>query len=62
MQVKGKVIKSWVGVPSTQTMEVKEGLVGPQKSSKAGKSGASIYEERDRPTFDEGNYPGLPWS
>jgi hypothetical protein len=37
MQVKGKVIKGWVGVPFTPTMEVKEGLVGPQKSSKAEK-------------------------
>jgi hypothetical protein len=30
MQVKGKVIKGWVGVPSTLSMEVKEGLVGPK--------------------------------
>jgi hypothetical protein len=37
MQVKGKVIKGWVGVPSTPTMEVEEGLVGPQNSSKAEK-------------------------
>jgi hypothetical protein len=37
MQVKGKVIKGWVGVPSTLTMEVKEGLVGPQNSGKAEK-------------------------
>jgi hypothetical protein len=37
MQVKGKVIKGWVGVPSNPTMEVKEGLVGPQNSSKAEK-------------------------
>jgi hypothetical protein len=37
MQVKGKVIKGWVGVPSTPTMEVKEGLVGPQNSIKAEK-------------------------
>jgi hypothetical protein len=37
MQVRGKVIKGWVGVPSTLTMEVKEGLVGPQNSSKAEK-------------------------
>jgi hypothetical protein len=37
MQVRGKVIKGWVGVPSTPTMEVKEGLVGPQNSSKAEK-------------------------
>jgi hypothetical protein len=37
MQVKGKVIKDWVGVPSTLTMEVKEGLVGPQNSGKAEK-------------------------
>jgi hypothetical protein len=35
MQVIGKVIKGWVGVPSTPTMEVKEGLVGPQNSGKA---------------------------
>jgi hypothetical protein len=35
MQVKGKVIKDWVGVPSTPIMEVKEGLVGPQNSGKA---------------------------
>jgi hypothetical protein len=35
MQVKGKVIKGWVGVPST--MKVKEGLVGPQNSGKAEK-------------------------
>jgi hypothetical protein len=34
MQVKGKVIKGWVGVPSNRTMEVEEGLVGPQNSSK----------------------------
>jgi hypothetical protein len=34
MQVKGKVIKGWVRVPSTPTTEVKEGLVGPQNSSK----------------------------
>jgi hypothetical protein len=37
MQVRGKVIKGWVGVSSTPTMEVKEGLVGPQNSSKAEK-------------------------
>jgi hypothetical protein len=37
MQVKGKVIKGWVGVPSTPTMEVEEGLVGPQNSCKAEK-------------------------
>jgi hypothetical protein len=37
MQVKGKVIKGWVGVPSTPTMEVEEGLVGPQNSGKAEK-------------------------
>jgi hypothetical protein len=37
MQVKGKVIKGWVEVLSTPTMEVKEGLVGPQNSSKAEK-------------------------
>jgi hypothetical protein len=37
MQARGKVIKGWVGVPSTPTMEVKEGLVGPQNSSKAEK-------------------------
>jgi hypothetical protein len=35
MQVKGKVIKGWVGVPSTPSMEVKEGLVGPQNSGMA---------------------------
>jgi hypothetical protein len=35
MQVKGKVIKGWVGVPSTPTMEVEEGLVGPQNYTKA---------------------------
>jgi hypothetical protein len=40
-------------------MEVKEGLVGPQNSSKAKKNGASVQEERDRPTFDGGYYPGL---
>jgi hypothetical protein len=37
MQVRGKVIKGWVGVPSTPTMEVKEGLVGTQNSGKAEK-------------------------
>jgi hypothetical protein len=37
IQVKGKVIKGWVGVPSTLTMEVKEGLVCPQNSGKAEK-------------------------
>jgi hypothetical protein len=37
MQVKGKVIKGWVGVPSTLTMEVGEGLVCPQNSGKAEK-------------------------
>jgi hypothetical protein len=37
MQVKGKVIKGWIRVPSTPTMEVEEGLVGPQDSSKAEK-------------------------
>jgi hypothetical protein len=37
MQVKGKVIKGWVGVPYTLTMEVKEGLVGPENSGKAEK-------------------------
>jgi hypothetical protein len=37
MQVKGKVIKGWVGVPSTLTMEVEEDLVGPQNSDKAEK-------------------------
>jgi hypothetical protein len=37
MQVKGKVIKGWLGVPSTPTMEVKEVLAGPQNSSKAEK-------------------------
>jgi hypothetical protein len=35
MQVREKVIKGWVGVPSTPTMKVKEGLVGPQNSGKA---------------------------
>jgi hypothetical protein len=34
MQVKGKVIKGLVGVPSTLTMEVEVGLVGPQNSGK----------------------------
>jgi hypothetical protein len=37
MQVREKVIKVWVGVPSTLTMEVEEGLIGPQNSSKAEK-------------------------
>jgi hypothetical protein len=37
MKVRGKVIKGWVGVPSTPTMEVKEGLAGPQNSGKAEK-------------------------
>jgi hypothetical protein len=37
MQVKGKVIKGWVGVLSTLTMEVEGGLVGPQNSGKAEK-------------------------
>jgi hypothetical protein len=37
MQVKGKVIKGWVEVSSILTMEVKEGLVGPQNSGKAEK-------------------------
>jgi hypothetical protein len=37
MQVRGKVIKGCVGVPSTPTMEIKEGLVSPQNSSKAEK-------------------------
>jgi hypothetical protein len=37
MQVKGRVIKGWVGVSSTMTMEVEEGLVGPQNSGKAEK-------------------------
>jgi hypothetical protein len=37
MQVKEKVINSWVGVPSTPTMKVEEGLVGSQNSSKAEK-------------------------
>jgi hypothetical protein len=37
MQVKGKVIKGWVGVPFTPTMEVEEGLVGPHNSGKAEK-------------------------
>jgi hypothetical protein len=37
MQVRRKVIKGWVGVPSTPTMEVKEGLLGPQNSGKAEK-------------------------
>jgi hypothetical protein len=37
MQVRGKVIKGWVGVPSTPTMEAKEGLVGPQNFGKAEK-------------------------
>jgi hypothetical protein len=35
MQVKGKVIKGWVGFPSTTTVEVEEGLVGPENSGKA---------------------------
>jgi hypothetical protein len=42
LQVKGKVIKGWVGVPSTLTMEVEEGLIGPQNSSKAEKVLVSI--------------------
>jgi hypothetical protein len=37
MQVKGKVIKGWVGVPATPTVEVEEGLVGSQNSNKAEK-------------------------
>jgi hypothetical protein len=37
MQVKEKVIKGWVGVPSTPTMGVEEGLVGLQNSSNAEK-------------------------
>jgi hypothetical protein len=37
MQIKGEVIKGWVGVPFTLTMEVNEGLVGPQNSGKAEK-------------------------
>jgi hypothetical protein len=46
MQVKGKVIKGWVRVPSTPTMEVEEGLVGPQNSSKAEKV-ASVSMRRE---------------
>jgi hypothetical protein len=46
MQVKGKVIKGWVGVPSTLTMEVKEDLVGPQNSGKAEKV-APVSMRRD---------------
>jgi hypothetical protein len=50
MQVKGKVIKGWVGVPSTLTMEVKEGLVVPQNSSKAEKMlTVSMMKEIDLP-------------
>jgi hypothetical protein len=37
IQVKGKVIKGWVGVPSTPTMEFEEDLVGSQNSNKAEK-------------------------
>jgi hypothetical protein len=37
IQVKGTVIKGWVGAHCTPTMEVEEGLVGPQNSSKAEK-------------------------
>jgi hypothetical protein len=37
MQVKGKVIKGWLGIPSTLNMEAEEGLVGSQNSSKAEK-------------------------
>jgi hypothetical protein len=40
MQVKEKVIKGWVGIPSTLTMEVEEGLVGPQNSGKVEKVAA----------------------
>jgi hypothetical protein len=52
MQVKGKVIKGWVGVPSTLIMEVKEDLVGPQNSSKAVKVvPASVRKEIDLPSM-----------
>jgi hypothetical protein len=46
MQVKGKVIKGWVGVSSTLTMEFEEGLVGPQNSSKAEKV-ALVFMRRE---------------
>jgi hypothetical protein len=52
MQVKGKVIKGWGGVPSTLTMEVKEGLVGPQNSGKAEKVAlVSMRRERRLPSM-----------
>jgi hypothetical protein len=46
MQVKGKVIKGWVGVPSTLIMEVEEGLVGSQNPGKAEKV-ASVSRRRE---------------
>jgi hypothetical protein len=52
MQVKGKVIKGWVGIPSTLTMEVKEGLVGPQNSGKAEKvASVSMRKEIGLPSM-----------
>jgi hypothetical protein len=57
MQVKGKVIKGWVGVPSTLTMEVEEGLVGPQNSGKAEKV---ALVSMGREAVNYGLYPGLP--
>jgi hypothetical protein len=58
MQVKGKIIKGWVGFPSNLTMEVKEVLVGPQNSGKAEKV-ALMSMRRERPNFNEVSYPGL---
>jgi hypothetical protein len=51
MQVKGKVIKGWVGVPSTLTMEVEEGLVGPQNSGKTEKVALVSRRERGLPSM-----------
>jgi hypothetical protein len=49
MQVKGKVIKGWVGVPSTPTMEVK---VTCQNSGKAEKvASVSMRKEKGLPSM-----------
>jgi hypothetical protein len=71
MQVKGKVIKGWVGVSSTPTMEVEEVLVGPQNSSKAEKVAlVSMRREKGLPLMRAvtmGSHevmvtgPGSPW-
>jgi hypothetical protein len=59
MQIKGKVIKGWVGVPSTLTIEVKEGLVGPRTPERQKKWCQSVSMRKEA-YLQQGQLPWAP--